>query len=411
MDGMIPRHLGRRAVLAIFTVAALAIAAGGAAAQDDEPGYTGTLVDVTVEGGGDVQAAGASVTIGGEAGKIRAAGATVTVRATAAGDVELAGAQVIFDGEVAGDMRVAGASVNVRGRMARGVDLAGAVVLLNAIVGRDVRAGAANLTIGPGSDIAGDLKAGAANLTLSGHVAGKVEIAGGLVTINARTGGDVIVRAGQVIVSAAAQIGGNLVVYSLQEPVIAEGATVGGTVTRYAPPDWWQKPSWTWMLGFAAYVAAGTVLTGIVMMLFGGRVFATATGHVRHRPVSSFLFGILALVLIPFVAFVLLVTVIGISAGIAIGLLMPFLIVFGHAIAAAGIAAGILVRRQGDIGVGLGLLMLIIGAVLMVAIGLIPYVGPALVGIALVLGVGAFTRTVGGRIRRSEPPPAAVAAA
>jgi hypothetical protein len=146
------------------------------------------------------------------------------------------------------------------------------------------------------------------------------------------------------------------------------------------------------------------------MMLFGGRVFATATGHVRHRPVSSFFFGVLALILIPFVAVVLVATIIGISAGIAIGFLMPFLIVFGHAIAAAGIASGILVRRQGDIGAGIGLLMLIIGAILLVAIGLIPYVGPALVAIALILGVGAFTRTVGGRIRRSEPPVMAAAA-
>jgi hypothetical protein len=89
---------------------------------------------------------------------------------------------------------------------------------------------------------------------------------------------------------------------------------------------------------------------------------------------------------------------------------MPFLIVFGHVIAAAGIAAGILIRGQGDIGVGLGLVMLIVGAILLVAIGLIPYVGPVLVGIALILGIGAFTRTIGGRIRRPEPPAPMVAA-
>jgi hypothetical protein len=410
MDALIQRHLGRLAALGTFLATTIALAAsGGAVAQEGEPQHTGTLVELTVDGG-DVQAAGANVTITGEAGKIDAAGATVTVRANATGDVQLAGAQVNFDGDVGGSLRAAGASVNLRGNIARGLDVGGAVVLINAIVGRDLRAGAANLTIGPGSDIAGDLKAGAANLTLSGHVAGKVEIAGGLVTINARTDGDVVVRAGQVIVNAAAQIGGNLVVYSLREPVIAEGAAIAGTVTRFSPPDWWQGPTWTWKLGFAAAIAAGTVLTGIVMMLFGGRVFAAATGHVRHRPVSSFLFGILALVLIPFVALVLLVTVIGISAGIAIGLVMPFLIVFGHAVAAAGIAAGILVRRQGDIGAGMGLLMLVIGAILLVAIGFIPYVGPVLVGIALVLGVGAFTRTVGGRLRRSEPPPMAMAA-
>jgi hypothetical protein len=410
MNGSFPRRFGRLAAPAWLLAASLIVAfAGAASAQDDDTQLRGTLVEIVGEGG-DVQAAGASVTITGEAADIQAAGATVTVRATATGNVQLAGAQVQFDGKVGNDLQVAGANIAVRGRVARNVESGSAVMVLNAIVGGDVRIGAANLTIGPGTDIAGELKAGAANLTLSGHVAGKVDVAGGLVTINARTDGDVTVRAAQVVINPAAQIGGNLTVYSLQEPIIGEGASIAGTVTRYSPPSWWQRSSWTWMLGLAAYIAAGTVLTGIVMMLFGGRVFATATGHVRHRPVSSFFFGILALILIPFVAVVLMVTVIGISAGIAIGLVVPFLIVFGHAIAAAGIAAGILVRRQGDIGVGMGLVMLIVGAILLVAIGLIPYVGPALVAIALILGVGAFTRTVGGRIRRPEPPTAVIVA-
>jgi hypothetical protein len=36
---------------------------------------------------------------------------------------------------------------------------------------------------------------------------------------------------------------------------------------------------------------------------------------------------------------------------------------------------------------------------------LIPWVGPALVAIAIILGTGAFMRTIGGRIRRTEPRP------
>jgi hypothetical protein len=48
--------------------------------------------------------------------------------------------------------------------------------------------------------------------------------------------------------------------------------------------------------------------------------------------------------------------------------------------------------------------MLILGAILLVAIGLIPFVGPALVSIALILGIGAFTRTIGSRLRRNSEP-------
>jgi hypothetical protein len=49
--------------------------------------------------------------------------------------------------------------------------------------------------------------------------------------------------------------------------------------------------------------------------------------------------------------------------------------------------------------------MLVIGAIALVALGLIPWVGWIIVLIALVLGTGAFTRTVGGRLRRVAPQP------
>ena len=86
-------------------------------------------------------------------------------------------------------------------------------------------------------------------------------------------------------------------------------------------------------------------------------------------------------------------------------MIIPLLLTFGHAVAAAGIASGLLIRRRGEIGIPTAILMLIIGAIALVAIGLIPWVGPALACIALVLGTGAFTRTIGGRIRRAEPRP------
>jgi hypothetical protein len=98
-----------------------------------------------------------------------------------------------------------------------------------------------------------------------------------------------------------------------------------------------------------------------------------------------------------------MITVVGATAGVAVLLLLPFLVTFGHAVAAAGIAAGLFVRRRGEISTGLAFLMLVIGAVALVALGLIPWVGPAIVAIALVLGTGAFTRTLGSRLRRGEP--------
>jgi hypothetical protein len=398
------RFRGRAAKWSLGLASAVAIASLGLAVAQEETAEPRDPLVVLTADGGDIATAGASVTITGTAADIQAAGASVDVRADATGDVQLAGAQVRFRGDVGGKLQIAGASVDVRGNVGGRLDAAGAVVFSNAAVSGLVRAAGANVTFGVGSDIAGDLKVAGANVTIFGRVGGKLDVAGGLVTINGQVDGDIEARGAQVVLGATARVAGDVVVYSLRDAIVTEGAEVAGTVTRYAPPRFWDQPGWSWVIGFALFVALGTMVAGIVLMLFGGRVFATAVGNVRHRPVSSFFFGILALVLIPFIAVVLMVTVIGLSVGLAILLIMPFLIVFGHATAAAGIAAGILMRRPGEIGVGAGLLMLILGAIVLVAVGLIPFAGPVLVAIALVLGIGAFTRTVGARLRRGDPP-------
>jgi hypothetical protein len=154
-----------------------------------------------------------------------------------------------------------------------------------------------------------------------------------------------------------------------------------------------------WALALALAVAIGTLIAGILLMLFGGRLFTTATDHARLRPLSSFLIGLVTVILIPAIAAILMATVAGITTGIALLLAMPLLFVLGHAVAAAGVAAGIFVRSAAPLGPGRSLLLLVVGALIVVLIGAIPYVGLLAVGIVLLLGVGALVRTIGTKLR------------
>jgi hypothetical protein len=153
---------------------------------------------------------------------------------------------------------------------------------------------------------------------------------------------------------------------------------------------------------FAAAIAIGTILAGIVLAMFGGRLFVTAVNQVRMRPGSSFLIGLITAVAIPLTAAVLIATIAGITAGVAVLLILPILTVFGHAVAAAGVAGGIFVRTTGRIGIARAIGLLIVGAILVALLGLIPWVGPWLVAIVLLLGIGALTRTVGARLKRAD---------
>ena len=377
---------------------ALALVALAAPAFATDFKTAGPTVTVTGDGG-DVTVAGASVTVTGTASDLKAAGALVNLNVATTGSAMVSGAQVSVAGTVGGALGAGGAVVEVTGAISGNSDIGGAVVRVGASTAGNLRVGGASVTIEPGNDVRGTLQAFGANVTIAGHIGGRVQAGGALVTFDGQADGPVELSGYRIVLGPNARIGGDLTVRSPNPLEQQPGATVSGATNQIA------VSSWQVALFIAVGIALGTILAGIVLLLFGGHIFITATEHVRHRPLSSFLFGILTLVVVPFIALVLIVSAIGFSIGLAIALILPFLVVFGHAIAAAGVASGLLVRSRREIGIGTGLLMLVIGAIVLVAVSFIPWVGPALVAIALILGIGAFTRTVGGRIRRNEPRP------
>jgi len=391
--------------LAAFAGAAALFAMSATAGLATDIRQAGPMVKIAGDGG-TVQAAGATVEIGGVASAVRAGGALVTVNATTAAGVSTIGAQVSVNSMIGGNLKAVGAVLDLAGSVAGNADVGGADVKVGMTTTGYLRVGAINLTILPTNDVKGDLAAFGALVTIAGHVGGKVNAGGAAVTFDAQTDGPVEIAGNRVVIGPETKIAGDLTVRSFNPPEIQQGATITGAVTQIPPSTWWSVAPWRWALAAGIAVAAGTIVAGIVLLLFGGHIFRAGVENVRHRPLSSFLFGVLALVLIPFVAALLAITVVGLSAAMAVALVLPVLIVFGHAVAAAGIAAGVLVRARGELGVGTAIVMLIVGAVVLVALGIIPWVGPAIVAIAIVLGIGAFTRTLAARLRQPLAPAA-----
>ena len=395
---------GRRTLgmLAALALAAVAIVPAARASAQDSTAVAGPVVTVDATGG-DVRAVGASVTVGGAAANVRAAGANVDVTAKAAGSVWIFGGKVMLGGDVASDVAAVGSSVSYSGHTGGDARIAGGAVSIDATIGGSLRACAANLIVGPLAEIAGSLGVVGANVTVGGHVAGEAKLAGAVVTFNGQADKSMVIAGDTVIVGPQARIGGDLTVYSRHEPQIAETAVIGGTVKRMEPPaEFSAVPDWVWSFAFAIAMVLGTILAGIVLLLFGGRLFISALDHARLRPVSTFLIGIVTLILVPAVAALLSATVVGLPIGFALMLALPLLFVFGLPVASAGIAAGIFVRTPGPVGVARGLLFVIVGAVILALISLIPWVGCLAVAVVVVLGVGALVRTSGGRLRTPE---------
>jgi hypothetical protein len=358
----------------------------------------GPVVSVTASGG-EVRAFGARVSVDGAAARVKAAGAVVEVRGAVEGPIWAAGAEVSVDAQSGDTIRAAGAHVVVRGRAAGDVMAAGAVVDVDAAAGRSLRAAGANVRIGPLTTIGGSLSAAGANVVFDGQVTGDAELAGAVVTFNGRANGSVRVHAERLIVGPQAVIGGGLLVRSLSEPQIDPGAAITGEVVRERPGDWFDDLPGASTPMIAAAFAAAIILAGIVFLIFARNTYGEAVDHVRFRPLSSVLFGILAKIILVILAVILMATFIGLPLGIALLLLLPILGVLGMPVAAAGILGWIFGRDTPWLGVGRLLLFLIVGALVIAFAGIIPVTGPWIVLAALVFGFGGLLRALLWRFR------------
>jgi len=350
--------------------------------------------------GGPIRTAGANVTVTGTASRVDAAGAKVEVNATVSGSIRAAGALVTIGGSAEDDIKVAGGTVEVTGRFGGDAFLAAAVIRFNAAVADDVEAGAASIDFGGETDVAGALSAGAANLVVAGKFGGPVTLGGASVTFNGTAAGDVTIEGGRVTIGPLAVIGGNLVIRTMMPPTIDPGAKVAGKTSVEEPRFYWIFSSWTWKLISAVLIAAGTLLTGAILIGAARGTFEEALGYATVRPFSSGLIGLATVVVLPLVATLLLATVIGLSFGLALLMILPFIMVVGHAIVATCIGIWLFDRTGEPRSFGRLLLYLLAGAVLMAIVWLIPWAGGPVVGIAILVGAGAWVRSVLPRLRR-----------
>ena len=365
----------------------------------------GPVVSVMASGG-EVRAFGARVSVDGAAARVKAAGAVVEVRGAVEGPIWAAGADVTVDAQSGDAVRVLGAHVVVRGRAAGEVMAAGALVDIDATVGSNLRAAGANVRIGPLTTVGGELSAAGASVVVDGQVSGDVELAGAVVTFNGKANGRVRVHAERLIVGPQAVIGGGLLVRSLSEPQIDPAASITGEVVRETPGEWFDDMPEASTPIVAGFFAAAIILTGIVFLLFGRNAFGEAVDHMRFRPLSSALFGIVTKVIVVVLAVVLMATGIGFPFGVALLLVLPIVCVLGMSVAAAGIVGWIFGRDLPWLGVGRLLIFLIGGALVIAFAGIIPVTGPWIVLAALVFGFGGLLRAVLWRFRiaRADEP-------
>jgi hypothetical protein len=167
---------------------------------------------------------------------------------------------------------------------------------------------------------------------VEGNVTETLVVFNGRTEITGTVGESVIVFAGDVVLRSGSRVGGDVI--SIEEPLIEEGATVEGTVDDL--PTRWDLYSFGFLGRYAWWLAytVSTLILGLVLLLLAPRLDPASVRALKERVGAAIGFGLLVFLLLPIVAGLLLVTVVGIPLGLFLLLALALVYTIAYVIGA-----------------------------------------------------------------------------
>lgn len=330
----------------------------------------------------DLYAGGNRITIEGviEGDLIVWAFDRLDVSGTVEGDIIGFAANASITGEVQGSVRLIGFDIDATGQVGDDLMAIGWNVLTSGDIGRDLLAWTRDLTVG-----------GTVGRDVEGQSIGSTLLTGSI-------GRDVEMTVRNLRLTDTAVIGQDLGYESARDARIDGGAVVAGTTTKRSPflPDLRVSAIRlvAVLLAFLAFLWMG--LLAIWLM---PRTMKEATYSVRDALWRSFIVGIVALLTpLLLVASILAIaalsppelafTVLGVGAPFWLGILMVLLLALFVAPVPIAIGIGRLVLGRGRSVFA----AFVLGALIFVALLFVPIVGPIVLGLTLIVGLGALAR-------------------
>jgi hypothetical protein len=246
----------------------------------------------------------------------------------------------------------------------------------------------------------GDLVVFHGSSTVDGTVNGSLTAFDAPVTISGRVNGDVVVFNGRVELRSGANVTGDVV--SQQAPVVASGATIGGTTSRLQTRTNWEGFGWAGRFGWWLAVSVSTLVAGLVLLWLVGRGAARILEAGRTRIGPSIGLGLLLFFGLPILAVIALVTIVGIPLGL--GLLAALLLIYALGYGATAWILGRSILRRPTAWV----VAFLVGWAILRVVALVPVLGGLVWFAAVVFGLGALAVAIWRARSASQAAPAPV---
>jgi hypothetical protein len=258
-----------------------------------------------------------------------------------AGDVYAAGSTVRIEGKIDGDLLVAGGTVIINGDVTEDLRVAGGNVTINGNVGKNVSVGGGNVMFGPTSKVGGSLLGGAGTLDFAGQVAGNAWIGAGETVLKGKINQDAHVSAETASFNADSVVGGNLQARLNEGKLLVDKGAVAGKkdITFVKPEVNNQERALRKNQKFGQAVTAAVVtkwlfglligfVSGSVLLHFFRKTANNLSAQIKTAAVGSLGWGLIALVTVPFIAILLMITVLGLPLGFMtfLGYILAFIV-------------------------------------------------------------------------------------
>jgi len=323
------------------------------------------------------------------------AGGMLNLTEPVGGDAILAGGHVSTASEVKGDLVAVGGEVSVGGAIGDDLYAAGGSVQFDAIVNGNARVAGGDINVGPATIVAGGVSLTGGQIVFEGVAHKYLQASGGTVRIDGEVIGDAEVRAKELVIGPSARIGGRLIYHGPSEPTVDISGGVEfheqdvGRVFHDVQPEVRDAATGLGtLLWFLGVFVAGALF---VLLLPG--FTSEAAAAIGRKPLPSLGLGLAILLCVPFVAVVLLITIIGIPVALLLMSLYLLVLFLGWVIAALFVAQlGLAALRPGrPVTRGWQLLALLLGLVVLWLLKQLPLVGGLIGFVALLAGIGALT--------------------
>jgi len=340
---------------------------------------------------------GQSVTVTESKKDLYLFGSTVNVNSDTAGDVVGFAGNFNVNNKIAESAFVVSGTADIRESIGRHLRVLSGDTSIASTIGGDAVVVGSSLNLAKSSQISGDLIFVGGPANLSGTVRGKTQITSGSARVAGQYAGDFVFNGGTLEIADGTTIAGKLTYYSPEIAEVAPTAKISGGVEYHKTEG--EKE------GLAALKTRGELIA-MIEALVAITVFALILFFVlkpivkktidlaTNKPAQSGLYGLAAVIIIPIVSFILCFSIVGAMIG-----LTSFSIFFAIMFIAYGLSAiylgslcfNIFSKNGGETN---PVWICLVGSLILVVFGLIPYIGPWIKFIIFLIVTGAFVVTI-----------------